>query len=68
MMWMDAYVHDTLIRQQIAEANGRAALQHVVRTPTAPPARRVYWRDVHQLVRNALLWGRRRPAARLAVR
>ena len=38
-MWMDAYVHEILIRQQIAESEQQAARQHLVRG--ARPRRRI---------------------------
>lgn len=35
-MWMSWYLQDMLIRQQIAEAQGRAARDHLVRRARSP--------------------------------
>jgi hypothetical protein len=35
-MWMDAYVQETLMRDQIAEADRQAALRHLVRSTKRP--------------------------------
>jgi hypothetical protein len=51
-MWMDSYVQETLIRQQIAEAQQRAALTH--RLCRATPQRthqRSVWALVSRLFR-----------------
>jgi hypothetical protein len=67
-MWMDAYVQQTLIRQQIDESNRTAALRHLVRAAESARARRPWWPSVQRLVRGAVTSRPRRPAARVAVR
>ena len=52
-MWMDAYVQQTLIRQQIAESNRAAALQHLVRRAKPSPARRPWWTAIVRFVPRA---------------
>ena len=37
-MWMDAYVHEVLIRHQIAQADERAARAHLLRSARRPRA------------------------------
>ena len=39
-MWMDAYVEEILLRQRIAEAQHRAAVNQRTRGPEPLPARR----------------------------
>jgi hypothetical protein len=67
-MWMDAYVHDTLIRQQIAEFNRNAAIRHLIRSAaTSRPARP--WRAALQrFARIAAASCVRRVVERMAVR
>lgn len=48
-MWMDAYVQQTLIRQQIAESNRTAALQHLVRSAKPSRARTPWWTAIVRL-------------------
>jgi hypothetical protein len=52
-MWMDAYVQETMIRDQIAEAQRQATRRHLLRLaqPPGPPARvRVVLRRLAQAV------------------
>jgi hypothetical protein len=67
-MWMDAYVQQTLIREQIAESNRMAARQHLVRSGTSTRARSPWWAAMQRLVRSAAALSSRRPAERVAVR
>ena len=68
-MWMDAYVQETLIRQQIAESNRTAAVQHLVRSGAKPSrARPPWWTAIVRLVPRAAASWRRRPAAQAAIR
>ncbi len=67
-MWMDAYVHQTLIRQQIAESERTAAVRCAVRLARSS-APRTPWRAViHRLVRTAVDSWSRRLAERVALR
>lgn len=67
-MWMDMYVQQTLIRQQIAESNRTAALRHLVRSARAAGERRSWWATIQRFVRSAAAAWPRRPAARVALR
>jgi hypothetical protein len=67
-MWMDTYVQQTLIRQQIAEADRTAALRHLLRSAKPPRPPRPRRAVVQRLVRSAAASWRRRPAERVAVR
>jgi hypothetical protein len=67
-MWMDAYVQQTLIRQQIEESNRTAALRHLVRAAQSARARRPWWPGLQRFVRACLTVKPQRPAARVAVR
>jgi hypothetical protein len=52
-MWMDAYVQETLIRDQIAEIDRQAARRHVIRLarpPVAPGRARNVARRLSQAV------------------
>ena len=67
-MWMDAYVQQILIREQIAESERTAAMRAMLRS-AEPPRRRSPWGAViPRLVRSAAASWRRRPAERVAVR
>jgi len=67
-MWMDSYVQETLIRQQIAESNRIAALMHQVRSARPPRTRRPWWEALQRFVRKAVATRRRPSAARVTVR
>jgi hypothetical protein len=67
-MWMDAYVQQILIGQQIAESNRTAALNHLVRSARSAQAQRPWWAAIQRFVRSAAARSSRRPAARVAVR
>ena len=67
-MWMDAYVQQVLIRQQIAESTRAATLRHLVREAETSRAGRPWWPSVQRSVRAAVTRWARRPAARVAVR
>jgi hypothetical protein len=67
-MWMDAYVQQTLIRQQIADADRTAALHHLVRSARRPRTPGPWWALARRLARTALASWSRRPAGRVAVR
>lgn len=67
-MWMDAYVQQTLIRQQIAESTRIAALRHLAHSAKPPRARMPWWAAIQRFVRNAAASWPRRPAERVAVR
>ena len=67
-MWMDAYVHDTLIRQQIADSDRAAALQHLVRSATTSRRPRSWKAAIRRFVQRAAIACPRRPAARVAIR
>ena len=58
-MWMDAYVEDTLLRERIADAQRRAAMNYLLRGAKPVRARR----GVRELV-SRLLQRRAQPAAR----
>jgi hypothetical protein len=67
-MWMDAYVQQTLIRQQIAECERAAAMRHALRDLN-PPRKPSPWRaGIRRFIRSAAASWRRRPAERVAVR
>ena len=51
-MWMSWYIQDTLIRQQLAEAQRRAAHNHLVREAQSPRARGDIWRRLGRLFRR----------------
>jgi hypothetical protein len=67
-MWMDAYVQQTLIRQQTAESNRTAAMQHLVRSAKPSRTRTPWWTAIVRLVPRAAASWPRRPAERAAVR
>lgn len=67
-MWMDAYVQQTLIRQQIAESTRTAALRQLMQSARPPRARMPWWAAIRRFVRNAATSWPRRPAERVAVR
>jgi hypothetical protein len=68
-MWMDAYVQQILIRQQIAESERVAAMRHLLRSAEPPRTRSPWWATVIQLfARSAAASWRRRTAERVAVR
>jgi hypothetical protein len=67
-MWMDAYVQQTLIRQQIAESDRTAALRHLVRCAKASRARTPWWTAIVRFVQRAAASWPRRPARRVTVR
>jgi hypothetical protein len=67
-MWMDAYVQQTLIRQQIAESNRTAALRHLVRSAKPSRARTPWWTAIVRFVSRVAASWPRRPAERAAVR
>ena len=67
-MCMDAYVQETLIRQQIADSNRTAALHHLVRSARSSRARTPWWTAVVRFVSDAGVSWPRRPAARAALR
>ena len=58
-MWMDAYVQHTLIRQQIAESNRTAAMQHLVRSAKSRRGRTPWWTAIVRFVPSAAAHGRR---------
>ena len=49
-MWMDAYVHETLIRQQIADSNRTAALRAAVRSAMSQRPRAPWWPALQRVV------------------
>lgn len=51
-MWMDAYLQETLIREQIADARRRADRDHALRLARPPRARRSAWALVAYLRRR----------------
>src|SRR5262245_41693036 len=60
-MWMDAYVQDTLIRQQIAESNRIAALHHLVSAARSPRTTTPWWTAFRRFIGGAApSWPRRR--------
>ena len=61
-MWMDTYVEYTLLRERIADAQRRAAMNHLLRDAKPVRARR----GVRELV-SRLLQRRAQPAAREAI-
>ena len=63
-MWMDAYVHEVLIRQQIAQADERAALEHLLRRARRP--RPGFGVLIARLVRLVVAPRSRRPVAGMA--
>ena len=67
-MYMDAYVQETLIRQQIAESDRAAALRHLVRLAQSSRPRRPWRAVIHRFVRSAAASWPWRPAERVAVR
>jgi hypothetical protein len=67
-MWMDAYVHDVLIRQQIADSDRTAAMRHAVRAARMPRAPRRWPASIQRFVVSVAAACLRRPAARVAVR
>ena len=67
-MWMDTYVQQTLIRQQIAESNRSAAMRHLVRSAKPSRARPPWWNAIVRFVARAAGSWRRRPAAQAAIR
>jgi hypothetical protein len=67
-MWMDAYVQETLIRQQIAQSDRTAALRHAVRLAQSSRPRRRWPAIIQRLVRSAAAAWPRRPAEGVAVR
>jgi hypothetical protein len=61
-MWMDAYVQEILIRQQIADSNRAAEVRHLLHAArSARPAR-----PRSAIVRRLAASWRRRPAERMA--
>jgi hypothetical protein len=67
-MLMDAYVQQTLSRQQIAESERAAAMRHLLRSATSPRARSPWWAAIRCFVRSVAASWPRRPAERVAVR
>jgi hypothetical protein len=67
-MWMDAYVHDTLIRQQIAESDRNAPIRHLLRDAAASRPAPAWRTALPRLVRIGAASCARRPAERVAVR
>lgn len=67
-MWMDAYVQQTLIRQQIAESNRTATLRHLVRSAQSARPRTPWWATIQRFVRSAVVGSSGHPAERAAVR
>ena len=53
-MWMDVYVQDLLIREQIADAQRQAARRHLLRSAQPPRARRRRWTVIQQLVQRRI--------------
>ena len=53
-MWMSWYIQDTLIRQQLAEAQRRAAHNHLVREAQLRRARGDIWRRLGRLFRRSV--------------
>ena len=66
-MWMDAHVHQILIRQQLAEADRYAARQHMIDTALARPPRH-RWAALRQRIRSAVRPWRRHLVERTATR
>jgi len=50
-MWVDAYVNEVLIRQQIIEARQRAARAHLIRSVRSRPIRPGLWARLARLQR-----------------
>ena len=53
-MWMSWYEQEMLMRQQIAEAQRRAAHDRLARETSSPPAPRDGWRRFARLFRRPL--------------
>ena len=66
-MWMDAYVQQILIRQQMAECERAAAVKRALRETERPRPRRRWRPVIARFVRSAIA-SSRRPAERVAVR
>jgi hypothetical protein len=66
-MWMDACIHQILIRQQIAQSDRHAALQHMLQSALARPPRH-RWAAVRRWVGSAAHVRLRHPAKRAAAR
>jgi hypothetical protein len=67
-MWMDAYVQQILIRQQIAETERTAAVRHLVRSAKARGVPGEPWMTIRPFLRRAAASWLRRPANGVAVR
>ena len=52
MMWMDSYLAETLIRDQIAEAWRQGQRRHLLRSLKSPPRRRRYRAVMQQLMES----------------
>jgi hypothetical protein len=51
-MWMNVYLEDTLVREQIADAQRRAARNHLLRHARPPRAPHGGWELVLRLLRR----------------
>jgi hypothetical protein len=67
-MWMDACIHQILIRQQIAHSDRHAALQHMVQTAALAGPPRDRWAAVRRWARSAAHAWTRHPEQRPATR
>jgi hypothetical protein len=67
-MWMDAYVQEILIRQQIAASGRDAALRHRLRSAKAPRTPSPWRVVIQRFVRSAAASWRRGAAERVAAR
>jgi hypothetical protein len=67
-MWMDVYVQQILVRQQIAESDRAAAVRHQLCLAKSAHVRRPWRLVVQRLVRSAVRSRRWRTAERVAVR
>src|SRR5512132_3415920 len=59
MMWMDSYLQETLIRDQIADARRQAARRYLLHCLKASRPRRRYRAVVQQLIEAVSVSGRR---------
>jgi hypothetical protein len=59
MMWMDSYLQETLIRDQIADARRQAARRYLLHCLKASRPRRRYRAVVQELIEAVSVSGRR---------